>query len=501
MASVTPSLSPPPTARAAKFYEVFVDRYCTLAAGPDGAMCAWRQEEMSHKANEDGVFHGGCAAAVAARCAQHIWSLSATHVLLTPFMWAQHGHGYSWTDAHRIHYSLGYGETAPRNAYYQPTTDEQLDRWVRRRIAFSESAPELPANAAELCVGEDEQADLSALKADFAFYRDYIVKPFRECGLGVVVDLVLNHASVAHPAAARALAGSERYRAWFDHKADGGLMCFINADWSQIPKFCFPDDEGGNCRRDTEQYRYILSAIRLAIRAGVSGLRFDHVIGPRLSFWRAIVEDVRREKPDVILIGELNWIGATDDSNLPAIDPAVHDHIRAYRSAGTPEDRAGAVRSAVGLYNGLFDYVFDFTAYERLPRCVYDLVLAQRAGHLDNALADEKAGATFLGRVNDIDCIAFLDNHDVNGIVWRCRQESHDQQLTAAEVASAASALMSAARQRRIATLVYAGDEVMDTDRQKSDRDAPDLYDEAVRLHMNWAAVHDPQRQRLFFTD
>ena len=166
---------------------------------------------------------------------------------------------------------------------------------------------------------------------------DELVAALAERGIGVILDMVLNHTSTAHEWFQRALAGDPVYQDYYilrPAKEDGSLP----TNW--VSKFGGPAWERFG---DTDHY-YLhlfdrtqadLNWHNPAVRAQAAGI---------VNFWRE--RGVRGFRFDVInLIGKDEELRdappGTDDRAMYTDGPLVHDYLRELAAASFGADKAG----------------------------------------------------------------------------------------------------------------------------------------------------------------
>ncbi|MCB0252280.1 MAG: DUF3459 domain-containing protein [Anaerolineae bacterium] len=190
-------------------------------------------------------------------------------------------------------------------------------------------------------------------------------------GLRVLLDFVANHSSDQFAPFQAALHDRDSvYRSWFSFGSqyDHGYRCFFTA--ATMPQFDH-DDPGAR--------GYLLDAARYWLREfGVDGYRLDYAAGPSHDFWSAFGRACKEENPDCWLFGEVT---------------RGSDWLRTY----------------TGRLDGCLDFSF-----------VRQIRLLCAPG---KAAAPLGSFAAFLDRTQHFFPAsytrpAFIDNHDMNRLLW-----------------------------------------------------------------------------------
>ncbi len=212
-------------------------------------------------------------------------------------------------------------------------------------------------------------------KADLA----ELVQGAHARGLRVLLDFVANHSSDQFAPFQEALHDRDSaYRRWysFGPQYDHGYRCFFTA--ASMPQFNH-DDPGAR--------GYLLDAARYWLREfGVDGYRLDYAAGPSHDFWSAFGRACKEVNPDCWLFGEVT---------------RGSDWLR--------------------TYSGRLDGCLDFSFVRQIR-----LLCAP-----DEAAAPLGSFAAFLERTQRFFPVnytrpAFIDNHDMNRLLWSV---GGDQQL------------------------------------------------------------------------
>jgi glycosidase len=199
-------------------------------------------------------------------------------------------------------------------------------------------------------------------------------------GLRVILDLVVNHCSSAHPAFRAALADRDAPEArWFTFTRwpDEYLSFFGVRDHPQLDT----DDPGAR--------EHLIESARHWLRLGVDGFRCDYANGPSHAFWSAFRAATRTVAPASVTIGEV--------VETPALQ---------------------------ATYAGRLDGCLDFVLQQAL-RQTFGFGTLPVSG-LDAFLRRHLAFAP-----SDFVWPSFLDNHDMNRFLWVVRGDTRRLLLAA----------------------------------------------------------------------
>jgi len=199
-------------------------------------------------------------------------------------------------------------------------------------------------------------------------------------GMRVLLDLVPNHVSNLHPTFQSAQTDRDsRYRSWytFTHWPDKYRSFF---DVPELPQLNL---------RDPSARQHMLEAAAFWLELGVDGYRVDYAIGPTPDFWADFRRVTREKRPDCWTFGEV-------------VEP--------------PDAQIN--------FEGLLDGCLDFNLMEALRQAfAYDEWDADRL-------------ANFIGRheaffPEAFSRPSFLDNHDMNRILWAAGGDQRRLRLAA----------------------------------------------------------------------
>ncbi len=208
-----------------------------------------------------------------------------------------------------------------------------------------------------------------------------LVRRAHECGIRVLIDFVPNHTSNEHPhfAAAQSDQTSPFYEWYTFHQWPHEYAKFFTS--GTLPQVNL---------EHAEARRWMIDAARYWLEvAGADGYRLDYADGPSHNFWVDFRRATRAVAPACFTVGEL-------------------------------VEAADVVRSYEGRLDGSLDFMFldvlrRFFAYESLDAAQFDEFLVRH---------DAYFGRDFVRPT-------FLDNHDMNRMLWVLQNDSARLRLAA----------------------------------------------------------------------
>lgn len=216
-------------------------------------------------------------------------------------------------------------------------------------------------------------------------------------GIRIIADFVPNHCGRSHPFFQEAIRDRRsRYFSWFTFtRWPDGYLCFL--DVKELPKLNL------SCPAARD---HIVGAAKHWLSLGLDGFRLDHVIGPSHDFWRFFRREIKRDYPSSVLIGEA-WLEGIDRCHLKTL------HIRnKYLRWIFGVSQEGIQREYYGELDGVLDFRF---------RNLVRTHVAHGTGE-GPALIDilRRRLATY---PKGYFLPTFLDNHDMNRILYECRND------------------------------------------------------------------------------
>lgn len=212
-----------------------------------------------------------------------------------------------------------------------------------------------------------------------------LIDKVHQRGMVIVADFVANH---CHKDCA--LFSDGKHDDWFYFKRDGRCKCF--ADIPDLPMF--------NTKNKAVQMYLTDKALKLC-RMGFDAIRLDHATGPSYVFWKYFKAQVKREYPNIKLIGEV-WGG---------MDFKPRNYFRYLLN----KIRYNAQEARQLEYVGVLDGVLDFRYQELLREAVrHEKSLA------NNRSLYRKVKEHLSHFPKSFQLWLFLDNHDLNRFLFEC---------------------------------------------------------------------------------
>lgn len=215
----------------------------------------------------------------------------------------------------------------------------------------------------------------------------------------IIADFVPNHASRFHPFFQEAISEkNSRYKDWFYFtKWPSDYQCFLSV--KELPKLNLKNPVTRN---------HIINAAKYWLSLGLDGYRLDHVLGPSNAFWKIFTQEIKRDYPHTVLIGEA-WMQGITWKELKTIQIPWK---RLKWLQKKPSD------TVLRNYISLLDGVLDFTAQQ-----LFQYYICQQNGSLSQLkTALQKHYETF---PSDFLLPLFLDNHDMDRVLFQCNNHFH----------------------------------------------------------------------------
>jgi len=221
-----------------------------------------------------------------------------------------------------------------------------------------------------------------------------LIETIHENDMRIITDFVPNHCSSKHPYFIDAQKNKDsKYKDWFYFtKWPDNYLCFLSI--KELSKINLNHPEA----RD-----HIINAAKYWINLGFDGFRLDHVIGPSNVFWKQFKTEIKKEKKDVVLIGEA-WMKGIKFHELKTIK-VKHKILKWFFGASS--------EMLFKEYMGILDGVLDF----RLQELLRDYVArADKQSELKKEIRKHysKYPANYF-------LPTFLDNHDMDRFLFECR--------------------------------------------------------------------------------
>lgn len=229
--------------------------------------------------------------------------------------------------------------------------------------------------------------DFNEVDPHFGTWNDIaeLVAKVHRRDMVIVADFVANHCHATNP-----LFAAHQHDGWFQTSADGNLKTYAQID-------CLPMLNTDNA----EVKKYLThQALRLC-EIGFDALRLDHVAGPSYKFWEYFSTNIRQRFPKVLLIGEV-W---------GKMDFKPRNRLRYILN----RLRFGAQEARQLEYVGILDGLLDFRYRELVISVIHKQKIGAKKGKLY-----EKVNRHFGRYPPDFHLWLFLDNHDLNRILFEC---------------------------------------------------------------------------------
>jgi len=220
-----------------------------------------------------------------------------------------------------------------------------------------------------------------------------LINEVHTADMRIIADFVPNHCSHEHPYFIDAQNNKDSpYRKWFYFRRwPKNYLCFLS--FKELPKLNLDNEE---------TRRHIIDAAKYWLSLGIDGYRLDHCIGPKHEFWQTFREEIKRDYPDCVLIGEACLMGVKF-GELNTINIG-RKYLRLLRR--------GALDSLFIEYIGELDGVLDFE-FQRIIRdfAVNRTTRRKVLGQLRKHYGKFPPG---------FHLPTFLDNHDIDRFLFTC---------------------------------------------------------------------------------
>lgn len=213
-----------------------------------------------------------------------------------------------------------------------------------------------------------------------------LVKAVHEHGLTITADFVANHCHISNPLVTQ-------HPDWFKKKKDGSPKYFYGIEY--LPEFNL-DKVGARC--------YMVDRMKHLCHIGFDAIRLDYAKGPSLNCWHKVREEIKRDYPNVLLIGEI--LGPPNGKHLP-------------RSLALQVERGTISRQEAWqlCYVGILDGVLDFE---------YQSLMCKAAKSAERIAENKSLETAVTNHFNhyadypDYHLWLLLDNHDFNRFLYEC---------------------------------------------------------------------------------
>ena len=205
-------------------------------------------------------------------------------------------------------------------------------------------------------------------------------------GMTITADFVANHCHINNHIV-------KEHPKWFKRRKDGSSIYFAKIDY--LPQFDLSKEE---------PQRYMIEKGLRLCELGFDAIRLDFAKGPSLKFWKRFREDIKKEYPNVLLIGEV-W-GTPIGKHLPTQLAEKIEHGEISKQEAWQMN-----------YIGIFDGVLDFEYQSLLCNAV-----RHNQGIVNNKQLKENIDKHFehYASAPNYNLWLFLDNHDTNRFLYEC---------------------------------------------------------------------------------
>ncbi len=224
-----------------------------------------------------------------------------------------------------------------------------------------------------------------------------LIQTAHQNSVRIITDFVPNHCSNKHPFFIEATTNRKsKYYNWFYFKNwPDDYLCFLKE--KELVKLNLDNPE---------TLDYIIKIARYWLSFGIDGYRIDHVIGPSHTFWKRFYQEIKGGYPDCVLFGEA-WGEGISSAYFDTI------HIRNkfwHKLFGISQENLQ--KQYIGLMDGILDF--------RLNQIILESV-SKGKGFTSNKEFRNRVRKHFNRYPEDYYLVTFLDNHDMNRILFHCR--------------------------------------------------------------------------------
>ncbi|MDH7517910.1 MAG: alpha-amylase family glycosyl hydrolase [Candidatus Thermoplasmatota archaeon] len=224
-----------------------------------------------------------------------------------------------------------------------------------------------------------------------------LIKTVHRNNMHIIADFVPNHCSKEHPFFKEAQQNkNSRYRDWFYFtKWPDEYLCFLSV--KDLPKINLDNPDARE---------YMINVAKHWLRQGLDGCRLDHVIGASHNFWGCFRKEIKKENPNVVLIGEA-WMQGVKIYELKTIK-VRGKYLKWFFGASSD--------NLFKEYIGELDGVLDF----KIQEMIRDYVANKKSYQTKRALYT-KINHHLRKYPDGYFLPTFLDNHDMNRILFECK--------------------------------------------------------------------------------
>jgi len=274
-----------------------------------------------------------------------------------------------------------------------------------------------------------------------------LIDSVHKLDMHIIADFVPNHCSKEHTYFKEAQSDiNSEYKDWFYFTNwPDDYLCFLSV--KEIPKINLDNPKARN---------YIINAAKHWLSIGFDGYRLDHVIGPSHYFWQQFRYEIKKNFPNVILIGEA-WMKGIKFNELNTLK--IKNKLIKWLFGSSPD-------LLLKEYYGELDGVLDFQFQELIREFIAKESFSEKEFF-------EQIENHYKKYPNNYYLPTFLDNHDMNRFLFECNTK---------EKLKKAAKIQFSINQPSI---IYYGTEIGMT-QNKSIWDIPQHGDLQARKPMDW---------------
>lgn len=215
----------------------------------------------------------------------------------------------------------------------------------------------------------------------------------------IICDFVPNHCHENNLLFQDAISNKDsKYRKWFYFKgtASSDYVSFLN--YPNLPKFNL-------CNEDAADY--MINVATMLVYFGVDGLRIDHIIGLPFEFVKKLYSTIKSINSEVFIFGEATAMGISEFSQIQFI---TDEHRKKANNKNLSRDELQMQYS--GIVDGVLDFEFQEMIVEELAKGNHLMGNLELTCRIRKHF--ESYSSCFLP-------VLFLDNHDLDRIMFHCR--------------------------------------------------------------------------------
>lgn len=229
---------------------------------------------------------------------------------------------------------------------------------------------------------------------DWEIFKTFVIQA-HQLGLNVICDFVPNHCHKQHPFFQNALKYGDK-RNWFYFNRDNSYVCFMG--YNEMPKFNLTNYETAT---------YLINIAKMLALCGIDAIRIDHAIGVPFEFLKSLRIAIKKINPNIIVFGE--------------VLPVNSNHID-FVEFKTEERKNQTLKGCINQEDLQLDYV---DILDGVLDFVYrDIIIAELKNGRDISVTNlglmSKLCKHFNKYPKGFMPIIFLDNHDVDRIMFHC---------------------------------------------------------------------------------